>query len=335
MNIDWAQWSATTPDSLGQKVVAFGGGHGLSATLKALRHLTYELTAIVTVADDGGSSGRLRAEMDVLPPGDLRMALASMCDESEWGRTWRDLMQLRFDTDGPLNGHALGNLLIAGLWQMFPDPVVGLEWVGRLLHSQGRVLPMSEVPVKITAQISTPDGEETVQGQTNVATVGKKITDVHLDPPDPPAPAAAIEAIEQADWVILGPGSWYTSVLPHLLVADLHRALVTTPAHRALVMNLSMVSGETQGLTEGDHIRVLHQFAPDFKLDVVIADPTVVEDVDDLIEAAELVGARVMLRQVSTGTGEALHDPLRLAATLRDAFDGYLGEVGESEEWLV
>ena len=99
----------------GQNIVALGGGHGLSATLRALRHITRALTAVVTVADDGGSSGRLRQEMPILPPGDLRMALASLCEESEWGLTWRDVMQLRLDTTGPLNGHALGNLLISGL----------------------------------------------------------------------------------------------------------------------------------------------------------------------------------------------------------------------------
>ena len=318
-----------------QRVVAFGGGHGLSATLKALRHLTHELTAVVTVADDGGSSGRLRSEMNVLPPGDLRMALASMCDESEWGRTWRDLMQLRFRTDGDLDGHALGNLLIAGLWQMFPDPVVGLEWVGRLLHSQGTVLPMSTAPLRIEATVDHDGAVEVVTGQASVATSEYPIIDVRLDPPNPPVPVAALEATELADWVILGPGSWYTSVLPHLLVADLHRALVTTPAHRALIMNLSANNAETLGFSSGDHIRALHQCAPEFKLDVVIADPTAVDDVDDLIEAAELVGARVLLRQVSTGTGEALHDPLRLAAALRDAFEGYLGEVGQSEAWLA
>ena len=138
----------------GQNIVALGGGHGLSATLRALRHITRALTAVVTVADDGGSSGRLRQEMPILPPGDLRMALASLCEESEWGLTWRDVMQLRLDTTGPLNGHALGNLLISGLWQLLEDPVEGLDWVGRLLGAQGRVLPMSSTPIDIEADMN-------------------------------------------------------------------------------------------------------------------------------------------------------------------------------------
>lgn len=319
----------------GQSVVAFGGGHGLAATLKALRHLTHQLTAVVTVADDGGSSGRLRGEMDVLPPGDLRMALSSLCHESEWGLTWRDLMQHRFNTDGPLDGHALGNLLITGLWQMFEDPVEGLDWVARLLQAHGRVLPMSLDPLQIEASVEVDGQVEIVRGQTQVATAGHPISAVHLTPKDPKVPDEVLAATAEAEWVVLGPGSWYSSVLPHLLVPELHRGLVTTPAHRALIMNLARQEGETEALTTADHIRVLYEAAPDFKLDVVLADPTAVDDVDDLIEAAELVGARVLLRQVRSGTGEPIHDPLRLAAALRDAFEGYLGEVGKSEDWLT
>ncbi|MFT0763216.1 uridine diphosphate-N-acetylglucosamine-binding protein YvcK [Actinomyces sp. F1_1611] len=319
----------------GQRVVAFGGGHGLSATLKALRHLTHQLTAVVTVADDGGSSGRLREEMEILPPGDLRMALASLCHESEWGLTWRDLMQHRFETDGPLNGHALGNLLITGLWQMFDDPVEGLDWVARLLQAHGRVLPMSLDPLQIEATIEVEGRLEVVRGQTEVATVGHPISEVRLIPDHPRVPKEVIRATQEAEWVVLGPGSWYSSVLPHLLVSDLHRALVTTEAHRALIMNLARQEGETELLSTADHIRVLYQMAPDFKLDVVIADPTAVDDVDDLVEAAELVGARLLLRQVRSGSGAPIHDPLRLAAALRDAFEGYLGEVGKTENWLA
>ncbi len=318
----------------GQHVVAFGGGHGLAATLKALRHLTHRLTAVVTVGDDGGSSGRLRQELDILPPGDLRMALASLCDESEWGLTWRDLMQHRFQTDGELDGHALGNLLITGLWQMFEDPVEGLDWVGRLLQAHGRVLPMSLTPLLIEATTEFEGKSEVVRGQTEVATIGTPIVDIRLSPEDPPVPNDVVSAIREAEWVVLGPGSWYTSVIPHVLVPDIHQALVTTEAHRALIVNLAPQEGETEMLSAGDHVRALHRAAPDLKLDVVIADPTAVDDVDDLVEASELLGARLLLRQVRIGSGEPVHDPLRLAAALRDAFDGYLGEVGRPESWL-
>ena len=123
-------------------IVALGGGHGLAASLSALRLLTDHLTAVVTVADDGGSSGRLRDDFHVLPPGDLRMALAALCDDSDWGHTWRDVLQHRFAGSGELNGHALGNLMIVSIWELLGDTVRGLDLVGRLLGARGRVLPM-------------------------------------------------------------------------------------------------------------------------------------------------------------------------------------------------
>lgn len=319
----------------GTKVVAFGGGHGLSATLRALKHITHQLTAVVTVADDGGSSGRLRSEMEVLPPGDLRMALASLCDDSEWGLTWRDVMQHRFTTDGPLDNHALGNLLIVALWQLLGDEVDGLDWVARLLGAHGRVLPMAGVPLDIEADLKTGEGVTTVRGQAKVATAPGTVQQLRLIPADPPVVPEVKEAIAEAEWIVLGPGSWYTSVLPHLLVPELHDAIVRTPARRALILNLTCQVGETDELSAGDHVRVLRQHAPDLALDIVIADPSMVDDIDDLEAAARQLGARLLLRQVATGRARPLHDPLRLAAALRDAFDGVLGEVGQPESWLA
>lgn len=263
------------------------------------------------------------------------MALVALCDDSDWGLTWRDLMQQRLTTEGPLNDHALGNLLILGLWQMFDDPVAGLDGVARLLDSHGRVLPMSLKPLHIEADV-TRDGKATVvRGQAAVATAGGDITGLRVEPKDAPVPADAIDAIAQADWVVLGPGSWYTSVIPHLMIEDLRRAIVTTEAHRALVLNLTLEESETQLMSAGDLVRALRDAAPDLKLDVVIADPTSVDDVDDLLEASAEMGARVLLRQVRSATDPSTHDPLRLAAALRDGFDGYLGEVGKTETWLA
>lgn len=319
---------------MGPKVVAFGGGHGLAATLRALRHLTHSITAVVTVADDGGSSGRIREETPVLPPGDLRMALVALCDNSEWSLTWRDLMQLRLETEGPLDNHALGNLLIVGLWQIFDDPVVGLDWMARLLDSHGRVLPMSLVPLRIEATVDGDDGPRRISGQTTVAVAGPDLHDLSVEPRDAKVPGQTLAAIEEADWIVLGPGSWFTSVIPHLLLDELHRAIVMTPAHRALVLNLTPQRGETANLSAADLVREIRKVSPDLKLDVVVADPTAVEDVDDLLEASASLGARVLLRQVRSGDNGQVHDPLRLASALRDAFDGFLGEVGTAEEWL-
>lgn len=320
----------------GTKVVAFGGGHGLSATLRALKHITHQLTAVVTVADDGGSSGRLRGEMEVLPPGDLRMALASLCDDSEWGLTWRDVMQHRFRTDGELDNHALGNLLIVALWQLLGDEVKGLDWVGKLLHAHGRVLPMASVPLDIEADVICPQGgKQTFRGQVNVAKAPGVVEDIRLIPANPPVSTEVKEAIAEAEWIVLGPGSWFTSVLPHLLVKELHDCLVATPARRALVLNLTEQAGETESLSAADHVRLIARYAPSFALDVVIADPSMVDDIDDLEAAARELGARLLLRQVCIGMRSGLHDPLRLAAALRDAFEGVLGEVNSPVDWLA
>lgn len=129
------------------KVVCLGGGHGLAATLGAIRSLTKEVTAIVTVADNGGSSGRLRAEFNSLPPGDLRMALAALCADDDWGKSWADILQYRFTSEGALNNHAIGNLLLAALWDRDSDPVVGLDRVGQLLKVVGRVLQIGRAHV--------------------------------------------------------------------------------------------------------------------------------------------------------------------------------------------
>ncbi|MEE6272457.1 gluconeogenesis factor YvcK family protein [Georgenia wangjunii] len=313
------------------KVVALGGGHGLSATLGALRHVSGDLTAVVTVADDGGSSGRLRKELGMLPPGDLRMALAALCDDSEWGLTWRDVLQHRYSSSGPLDSHAVGNLLIVALWDILGSEVAGLDWVGRLLGARGRVLPMASVPLDIEATVRRDDSEapRVVRGQSRVAVTSGRIEHVRVLPEDPPACAEAVEAVRAADWVVLGPGSWFTSVIPHLLVPDLALALHETGARRALTLNLSAQVGETDGMSAADHLRTLRAHAPDFRLDIVIADPGAVDDIDALAEAARESGASLLLRQVGAGDGTPRHDPLRLAAAYRDAFEGFLGDVGE------
>lgn len=318
----------------GLRIAALGGGHGLAATLSALRLISDRLTGIVTVADDGGSSGRLRGEFGVLPPGDLRMALTALCDDSDWGRTWRDVLQHRFRTEGPLDRHSVGNLLIVALWELLGDPVEGLDLVGRLLGARGRVLPMAAVPLEIEADVvigatpATPGTRTLVRGQSRVAVTTGRVDHVRLVPADPPARPEAVTAIMEADWVVLGPGSWYTSVIPHLLVPDLAKALHETPARRAITLNLCAQVGETAGYSADDHLRVLHEHAPGLRVDVVIADPLAVEDVDELSDTAALLGARVLLRQVRAGTDEARHDPLRLAAAYRDAFESFLGDVG-------
>jgi uncharacterized cofD-like protein len=311
-------------------VVAFGGGHGLSASLRALRLMSDRLTAVVTVADDGGSSGRLRDEMGVLPPGDLRMALAALTDETDWGRLWRDVLQHRFHSGGSLNEHAVGNLLIVALWELLGDPVVGLDWVGRLLGARGRVLPMASVPLEIEADIRAP-GETTehlVRGQSHVASAAGEVCRIRLTPDDPPVPDEVLAAVADADWVVFGPGSWFTSVLPHLLVPRIAAALEASSARRCLALNLFPASGRGGAMTCHQHLDALARHVPGMRFDVVVADPSAVDDLDRMHEQASALGAELLLRQVRVGDGTARHDALRLAAAYRDAFEGTLGDVG-------
>lgn len=317
----------------GPAFVALGGGHGLSASLSALRLMTDRITAVVTVADDGGSSGRLRDELDVLPPGDLRMALAALCDDSDWGRTWRDVLQHRFSSSGDLDQHAVGNLLIVALWELLGDPVGGLDWVGRLLGARGRVLPMADVPLSIEADVRGPDGTiGVVRGQTSVARTTDDIVQVRLVPADPPACGEAVAAVGAADWVVLGPGSWYTSVLPHLLVPELRDALHRTSARIVVTLNLEPEEhGETAGMHAEDYLDVLHAHAPDLPVYAVVADPGAVEDVGALAQRCTTSGARLLLRQVGRGDGTAQHDPLRLAAAYRDVIQATWGDVSPGD----
>ncbi len=318
----------TDPDTAGTKVVALGGGHGLAASLSALRRLHTDLTGIVTVADNGGSSGRLRDELGVLPPGDLRMALAALCADDEWGRTWAGILQHRFAGEGSLSNHAVGNLLIAAIWDILGDHVEGLDLVGQLLGARGRVLPMAAVPLDIEADVhltSAPDRLSVVRGQVQVAGVDGQVVSVRLDPTDPPACPEAVQAVMEADWVVIGPGSWFTSVMPTLLVPELRDALVGTTARRALVLNLGEQDGETDGLSPTDHLEVLSAHAPDLGLDVVVADTSLTDDRGSLAAMAGELGARLVTADVATAPGSDQHDPHRLAEAFRPMLDHAVG----------
>ncbi len=311
----------------GARVVALGGGHGLSASLAALRRVVDDLTAIVTVADNGGSSGRLRREFGVLPPGDLRQALAALCGDDDWGRTWANVLQHRFASEGEMDKHAVGNLLIVTLWELLGDHVGGLDWVGRLLGAQGRVLPMALVPLDITASVSgldrsDPDALTTVRGQVEVATTQGRVEAVHLEPDDPPVCREALAALSNADWVVLGPGSWFTSVIPHLLVPALRDALVRASASKAVVLNLAPQAGETEGFSPEKHLEVLTEHAPDLGIDVVLADAGSLSERDVLERATKAVGAELVVADLAVGDGSPRHDPVKLA----NAYAGFIAQ---------
>jgi len=299
-------------------VAALGGGHGLHASLSALRRLVADLTAVVTVADNGGSSGRLRGEFGVLPPGDLRMALAALCDDSEWGRTWEQVVQHRFAGEGPMKGHAVGNLLIVALWELLGDHVDALDWVGRLLGARGRVLPMAVTPMDVTAQVrgldpGDPMALTIVRGQAELATTTGQVVSIALDPADPQACPEAVDAVLNSEWVVLGPGSWYTSVIPHLLVPDLRKALVETEGRVLVVLNLEGQAGETPGYAPEDHLAAIFKHAPELRIHTVLADVKSVTDRDTLEQVVASSGAELVVADVAAADGSPRHDPERLA----------------------
>ncbi|MFV0495475.1 uridine diphosphate-N-acetylglucosamine-binding protein YvcK [Mycobacterium sp.] len=303
-------------------IVALGGGHGLYATLSAARRLTPYVTAIVTVADDGGSSGRLRGELDVIPPGDLRMALAALASDSPHGRLWATILQHRFGGSGALAGHPIGNLLVAGLSEVLADPIAALDEIGRVLGVNGRVLPMCPIALHIEADVSGLESDprmvRLIRGQVAIATTPGKVRRVRLLPADPPATRQAVDAIMSADLVVLGPGSWFTSVIPHVLVPGLLRALRATAARKALVLNLVAEPGETAGFSVERHLHVLAQHAPDFTVDDIVIDAGRVpsdRERDQLRRTATLLRAQVHFADVAR-PGTPLHDPGKLAAAL-------------------
>jgi uncharacterized cofD-like protein len=254
----------------------------------------------------------------VLPPGDLRQALAALCGDDEWGSTWASVLQHRFASAGELHNHAVGNLLIVALWELLGEHVAGLDWVARLLGAHGRVLPMTAVPLDIVARVAglypdDPERLETVRGQVEAATTRGRVVDVALEPPDPLACAEAVAAVKAASHVVLGPGSWFTSVIPHLLVPGLADALCDTDAVRVVTLNLAAQPGETDGFSPANHLDVLAAHAPRLRLDVVLADRRAAHDDRALRRSAAALGAELLVADVAVGDGSARHDPQRLA----------------------
>jgi uncharacterized cofD-like protein len=244
----------------GPRVVALGGGHGLAATLRAVRRYGSDITAIVSVADDGGSSGRLREIFGVPPPGDLRKCLVALSTPSVWSTAFEH----RFDA-GELEGHALGNLVIAGLAASTGDFLFAVEEAGRLVNAGGTVLPATTVPVVLKADAAGG----AVQGQVAVGQA-ERILKVSLVPLDPSPPAAALSALARADQIVLGPGSLYTSVLAVVAVPALREALATAKGGKVYVCNLRPQVPETEGYDVAAHLAALESHG--VEVDVVLCD---------------------------------------------------------------
>jgi uncharacterized cofD-like protein len=298
----------------GKKVVALGGGHGLAATLTALRSYTSDITAIVTVADNGGSSGRLRQEFPILPPGDLRMALAALCSDDEWGRSWAEIMQYRFTSEGELNGHAIGNLLLAALWDRDEDTVAGLDRVGALLKVIGRVLPMAAEPLDIEATFENAIGNQIVRGQEEVATTKGRLKSLRIIPENPTARPEALAAISAAEWITMGPGSWFSSVIPHLLVPAQRSAIIASSAKKILLLNLDTAdksAGEYAGYSPLEHLRILTTYAPELHFDCIVIDSSDTGQ-GELRDYLSTIGSELVVADLRNSEDHLHHDVNKL-----------------------
>ena len=314
-------------NTLGQ-VVAFGGGHGLFATLRAARALLdtdaiTNLTAVVGVSDDGGSSGRIRKAFDVAPPGDLRMAITALLPNGTMGDRIGAVLQHRFpsgESESGLEGHVVGNVLLTALWNEGASTQQGLDLLGSFFGVRGRVLPCSAEAIDIGAEIVGIDPHDPIStrevcGQVAIATTSGRVAKVWIEPSDPQASLGAIEAINQAEILIFGPGSWFTSVVPPLLVPGIRTAVVRSSARRILIMNLSEQIGETTGFTSADYARSWLALFPDISLDGIIFDLDQNEGAGQCEQAAQSLGAKSFRMKVAFHT--ATHDPDKLADALR------------------
>jgi len=285
-------------------VVALGGGHGLSVVLRAARHYAGTITGIVSVADDGGSSGRLRRDFGVPAPGDLRRCLVALAGSDT---VWRDAFEHRFG-GGELGGHALGNLVIVGLTETLGDFTAALEEAGRLLDAVGRVFPATADPVVLKADVEG----EAVEGQVAVQNSAGRKRRVEVVPSDAAAPAEAIAAIAAADQIVLAPGSLYTSLLPVLCVRDLRDALSEAPGRVVQVSNLRPQPPETTGLDATDHLLAVKEHGS--RVDAFLYQQRGALGADDAV--IREWGVEPVAAGVARADG-LVHDPGKLAAALQ------------------
>jgi uncharacterized cofD-like protein len=307
----------------GPRVVAIGGGTGLSRLLFGLKDWTENITAIVTVGDDGGSSGRLRQEFNVLPPGDVRNCIAALAEASE---EMRRLFQYRFDEGSGLEGHSFGNLLIVALTAITGSFEEAVRATSRILAVRGSIIPLT--PVDITLGARMADGT-TVWGESNITHQGKRIDRLFLRPADAGAYPEALKAIAAADLIVIGPGSLYTSVLPNLLVEDIREAVAAARALKVYVSNVATQHGETDHFSVADHVRAIIDHAGPGLIDVVLANDNVSRDFPEewMSEAVGLeddpLPASIRLHRADVVQSDKRyhHDPAKLAAALIRLYD--------------
>jgi uncharacterized cofD-like protein len=317
----------------GPRIVALGGGHGLSTLLRGLRNHTNNLTAIVTVADDGGSSGRLRESLGILPPGDIRNCLAALSSDEA---LLTQLFQYRFSGAPGLDGHSFGNLFISALSDITGSFEEAVAESGRVLSVHGRVLPSTLHNVRLVADVRLPHvvNEVRVAGESHIPEIAGRVRRVWLEPNDAPAFPPVIQALLNADMIVIGPGSLFTSLLPNLLVRDVMAAVRNSRAIKVFVCNIAVQPGETQAYSCYDHVRALEEHVGEDLFDIVLCNDnydTNLADASQWVQADEKSRSDVRLYTADLVDYEHpwRHDALRLAQVLMDLFYERTGPLGE------
>jgi len=301
----------------GPKIVAIGGGTGLSILLRGLKQYTGNLIAIVTVADDGGSSGRLRRELGILPPGDVRNCIAALADAEP---LMTRLFQYRFSDGSDLAGHSFGNLFIVAMSGVLGNFEEAIKQTSRVLAVRGQIVPSTLVDVTLEAKT---EDEETIRGEVNISESASRIKEVCLQPPNPQACPEAIRAILDADMIVVGPGSLLTSVLPNLLVDGIRRAIKASSALKLYVCNVATQPGETDGFKVADHVRVLESHVGKGLFRYVVANSNIGDDLPQAwhsepvrINGGDSLSAHLRLADVVSEEHRYHHDPKKLADAL-------------------
>ena len=301
------------------KAVAFGGGHGLKASLSALLLTEAQVSAVVVVSDDGGSSGRIRQSYPVLPPGDLRMAFETLSQDENWSQ----LLGHRFGGVSELTNHAIGNLILLALFEKHENPQQALNEFGQLVSSRGQVFAMSLEPLEIVASVNFSGESREIIGQQAVASTSGEIKKVKLVPEKPKIATEMIAEITHADLLIFGPGSWWTSVIPHFLVNEIKEAIKKSPAKKIVINNLVPEKGETENYRPATFLKVLKEVSPDIGFDFVINDKSFGQYLAELDYAVDQLGAINLMEDVTLLTSEPnvrglIHDPKKLALVFNE-----------------
>ena len=310
----------------GPRITVIGGGTGLPSLIRGIKHYSHNITAIVTMADDGGSSGRLRTELGIQPPGDIRNCLVAMADSEA---VMQRLMDYRFSSEGQLDGHSFGNMLLAALAGIGGDFSHAVEMAGELLAIRGRVIPSTTTDVTL---IATTEAGETLSGETNVARASGRITSLSLNPPNPQAHPQAVEELRRADLIIIGPGSLYTSIVPNLLIQGIAEAVAQSKALKVYICNVAEEPRQTVGYSVQDHLDEVRRYTGEGSVHGVIANSCIPQGPTpaglDFIrpempwkDESILIEADVIDRGAT-----ARHDPEKLATTVAETYRRHRGK---------